>query len=458
MELNVHDKITKNPAADDVTRAIDATPHADDWFINLDPDDGSYIEAFAQTGGTFSLVSVVQKRRFNAAAPVDAARLKTILIKYLHGDASWRAECQWKADQAVTKAPAAARDTSAPPQWAIAVVVATIGVVVLCFSSAWVRSFIPYSNSDYFFIGLIALPMVVLVLVMLAVKLGEARRASHWPQTTGKILKSGTQAHHHQFSGETTTVTTVPAVEYEFTANGRSWRGNRIGIGEDSGGANTEATLKHYPVGAAVTVYYDPNDPGHCVLERDIPKGMGKGCAIIVAAGAAIVFGVWYIATNASHLLENYLQNGEAPVTIFAALFGLAVLLFFFASRNASKKAANWPVVSGTIVSSGTESYQKREDGRTTTYYTAAVEFAYQVHRVNYRSRQIKLGVSVSGSQTSAEKTAARYPQGSKVDVHYDPDNPSNAALENSTGFTWLLLAVALACFGIAVYASGIFK
>jgi hypothetical protein len=64
----------------------------------------------------------------------------------------------------------------------------------------------------------------------------------------------------------------------------------------------------------------------------------------------------------------------------------------------------------------------------------------------------------VSGSKGGAEKTAARDPAGAKVDAHYDPANPNNAALENSTGMTWLLLAIALAMMGFAVYPSGLIR
>ena len=39
---------------------------------------------------------------------------------------------------------------------------------------------------------------------------------------------------------------------------------------------------------------------------------------------------------------------------------------------------------------------------------------------------------------------------------HYDPANPSNAALEYSMGFYWLLLPVALGCFAIAARAAGL--
>jgi hypothetical protein len=321
------------------------------------------------------------------------------------------------------------------------------------------RAVIPFADSDYFYIGLIALPIVVLIAVMIAAKLTEARRAAHWPEAMGKILKSGTEARHHQFSGEATTVPTVPAVEYEFAAQGRNWRGKRISIGDDSGGANTETTLKHYPVGATVAVYYDPKDPGNCVLERDLPQGMGKGCAAIIIILAVIAGGIYFFAANALQYLEGHMPDSDAaPVVLFAGGFGLAVLLFFFAARRTSKKSARWPSVRGKIVSSSVESFQKRESGRTTTYYTPAVEFSYQVHGVDYRSRQINLNVTMSGSQAGAEKVAARYPEGRDVDVHYDPDNPANAALENLTGFTWVLLAIALVCFGVAAYASGLFN
>jgi hypothetical protein len=162
--------------------------------------------------------------------------------------------------------------------------------------------------------------------------------------------------------------------------------------------------------------------------------------------------------TNATGLIEWRLPHAKAPVVVFAACFGLAVLWFFFASRRMSKAAADWPFVPGKIVSSGTESYEKIEDGRSTTYYVPAVEFAYRVHGIEYRSRQIKRAISISGSQSYAERVAARYPQGSSVEVHYDPGDPTNAALENPTGYNWLLLIVALACFGIAVFASGAFN
>jgi mono/diheme cytochrome c family protein len=51
MELCVNHKFTTSPSADDIAQAIDATPHPDDWYLVLDADDGSYVDAAARPDG-----------------------------------------------------------------------------------------------------------------------------------------------------------------------------------------------------------------------------------------------------------------------------------------------------------------------------------------------------------------------------------------------------------------------
>ena len=346
-----------------------------------------------------------------------------------------------------------------PPTWAVAAVVASIGLIglVSILPTSW-RFALPFGDSDYFYIGLIFLPMIVMVGALVTSKVLEAKQAAGWSQTSAHILMSRVEARHHKFGGDTTTVTNVPVVQYEFMADGRKWHGNRISIGEDSGGANTEATLARYPKGSTVTVYYDPKNPEHCVLERDIPKGMGKGCALMAGGLIAAIVAIYYLTTNASRLLEHALPNGNAPATVFAACMGIVLLLMFFGARRMTKIATDWPFVRGKIVSSGTEVYRGPGRGTARTLYAPAVEFSYTVNGIEYHGNRIKVGVEVSGSQAYAEKIAARYPAESEVEVHYDPKNPTNAALENPTGFNWTILGLSAACFAIAVYASGYFQ
>ena len=119
---------------------------------------------------------------------------------------------------------------------------------------------------------------------------------------------------------------------------------------------------------------------------------------------------------------------------------------------------ADWPLVRGTVLSSGTEKIVKDSDGRRSVTYAPAIEYAYRVNDVDYVSRQIKLGATLSAGQSYADGVAARYPKGATIDVHYDPNNPSTAALENPTGTRWFLLAIAAALFALAAHQAGAFS
>jgi hypothetical protein len=165
--------------------------------------------------------------------------------------------------------PLAGRGGGGPPPWALAVMAGIIGLVVLAFaieqfSPGAVSDHVPYGGSPYFWPGLIFLPLVALAILAVASKLIEQRQARSWTQTSGRIVRSQVETKRHRFEGEAETVKNVPAVEYEFTVGDRTVRGVRIGVGDDAGGANIEATLARYPVGATVSVYYDPRDPTRC--------------------------------------------------------------------------------------------------------------------------------------------------------------------------------------------------
>jgi hypothetical protein len=459
MELCVNGEITDQPSADDIVRALDATPHPEDWFLVLESG-ASLIEVGAEADGRFSLSATDKGRSLAARTPIDAARLKKVLLKFRAHDRTWRDAGFWTvAASAAPRPSSASSESPPPPAWAGAIIVGVIGIAVLAAVThrQWRHQF-PFADSTWFWIGLIAAPFVTMVAVALVVKLGEVRRAAAWATTTARIVRSGTEASRSSGAGRATSVSTVPAIEYEFTAGGRTWRGNRIALREDIGGANTAATVGRYPVGAVVSVHYDPNDPANCVLERELPKGMGKGLASLVAIVAMLAAGGYWLATGAPAVVASLLPESRADpgFVVFAVCFGLAVLLFFRASLRSSRQAAGWPVARGTVTESAVESVEETDDGTTRTTWVPAVEYRYRVGGVEYFSRQIKLGVAVSAGKGYAEKVAARYPRGSTVDVHYDPANPSSAALENPTRLHWLLLGIALACFALAAWAGGL--
>ncbi|QEX23782.1 hypothetical protein FRZ61_37210 [Hypericibacter adhaerens] len=454
MKLTIGDKTKDNPTTADIEQAVEAARRGqDDDIVELEAGEDEYLEALHEGDGRFSLGHGDKTGRFHTEEPIETARVKSVLGKYASGDPAWRRECRLLPD---AKSPGGRkRIGSEPPVWAIV-------LVAVAFFALPILSILPDSWTEGWLSGIgpawiVAGPIVVLLVAIVAHKLLQVRRAAAWPQAPGRITKSEVAARHKSHGDRPSEVVNEPAIEYEFTANGLKYTGTRIGIGEDSGGANTEAMLARYPVGGTVMVYYDPADPGNCVLERELPKGVSKGCLGLLAGLAVVAYGVWRFGGPVLTTLEGRMGEDRSHIFLIAGGAGLFLLLLFFGARKSAKQGNAWPSVSGRVVQSGTESYQERIDRRTVTRYAPVVEYAYLVNGREYRSRQIRLPkVQIGRSQAGAAKIAARYPEGKEVEVHYDPANPGEAALERSSGAAWFLLVLALIGFGVAVYASGV--
>lgn len=87
-----------------------------------------------------------------------------------------------------------------------------------------------------------------------------------WHMTTGKVIKSRVEVS----GGDNASVS--PRVIYEYDVYGRTYQGQQIRAGDNfmriSSSGSAYDTIDRYPVGAAVTVYYDPNNPQDSALER----------------------------------------------------------------------------------------------------------------------------------------------------------------------------------------------
>jgi len=454
MELDVCDRITADPTPGDIIRAIDQRGDDPDWFINLSDDDG-YVEA-EREGSRFRLAYHSGKARFDAAETVDAATLKRILLAYRGGDKSWRGKLAWQRKVSPAKA---AEARGEPPTWAIVAVVASLALIFVTaevLPESWLER-LPFAGTTFGAILLIALPMVVMVGAMILNAVLKVRRASNWAQAPGRIIRSQMAVRRPPEGNEIGTVVNVPAVTYSFSIGGVTHQGTRVSLGDISG-KHAQVALARYPAGASVTVYYDPADPSDCVLEREAPKGALKGCGLALLVVVLLVWGLYWVGTEGADALKVRMPDADVPVMLFAALFGGAALLFFVGHKRYLARANAWPVTPGEVVSSAVEQRGSTENGKTRTIYLPIIEFAYTVDGNRLHSRQVKLGLEISGSESLARGIADRYPAGAPVEVHYDPQDPSNAALENPTGTNWILLGVALACFAIALYASRIFR
>ena len=304
-----------------------------------------------------------------------------------------------------------------------------------------------------------------LLLVAAAYKSLQVRAAREWPSASGKVVVSkaevrkvkvidGDRAEGHRFEERN-----FADIVYEYSVAGRKLRNNRVSIGEDLGNFQVAETIAKYPVGAVVTVYYNPLHPDQAVLERDLPKGMW-GC---LGIGTAIVLAIVFGSAIGLHQITEFVstripQHGNSAAAVAFGAFGTAVALFALVLHRQASLAMKWPVVSGTIKLSDIEQYRAAPmDGssRSRTMYQRRVSYTYKYNNLTYTNVHASLASNVaSTSSWLVRKSTTDYQNGATVKVWVNPDNPAQATLEPRTGFVWVLWVTAVAIWGVAYYAA----
>ena len=299
------------------------------------------------------------------------------------------------------------------------------------------------------------LPVLALVLVTRVTL--KARQAATWLEGRARITQSEVAVERHRFAGDTTKVTNQASVAYAFNVGTRSIRGDRISIGY-APADQVDETLRRYPVGAIVPVFYDPQNPQDCVLERNPPVSLGRiwaGTVTALLVYAGVVMGFWKGVSISAAFDAAFPQIHHPLVVISCVLMGLFCMASFLHHRRHPFKAYPWLLTPGTIVASAVESYQPTTTDSSryqTTFYKPVIEFSYRVEGREYHNTIGEPG----GMRTKAEAEVARYPVGTAVEVHFDPKNPTRSALEIDTEMMITgrsSLIVALVLFAVAIYA-----
>jgi len=294
-------------------------------------------------------------------------------------------------------------------------------------------------------------------------KYWQVRRASSWPSVAGRVVESRSETREVEAGtsdSDDTEVRNFAKVVYEYKIATHTYRCDRVSIGENMGNFEVAETLAKYPVGKDVTVYYNPNKRDEAVLERDVPAFLWKGAAGIVLGLSAIILGAIFGFKYLGRLMEAIVPNHDkAPFVTacigFALLFALVVLGF----QRSAARARKWPVVPGRVEKSEVRSYETVDsDDKTTrvrTMYRPDVVYSYAVAGVQYRGDK----VSASGMSTNmdgvARRAAARYPVGTELQVHYNPDNPGESAIDPRLPLAfWLFYLVPAGVLAIGYLAA----
>jgi hypothetical protein len=96
-----------------------------------------------------------------------------------------------------------------------------------------------------------------------------------------------------------TTITYSAEIAYQYMVGERNYTGTNISF-NDHGNIDSslaESTVKRYPTGNTVKVYYNPGNPGEAVLDTgftsDLLGNVVFGVLLSLAGGAILIFLLW---------------------------------------------------------------------------------------------------------------------------------------------------------------------
>lgn len=122
----------------------------------------------------------------------------------------------------------------------------------------------------------------------------EWRRMADWPATPGTVVES--EIYTAEFRGRGIRYAPAVRITYTYRVGDNVFRGDRVSIETvltEAKTAEGQRLLEVYPVGAEVTVFYDPADPATAVLERDPPTSTFVAALQLFALGAAALALRW---------------------------------------------------------------------------------------------------------------------------------------------------------------------
>ena len=315
------------------------------------------------------------------------------------------------------------------------------------------------------FVYIMLLAPLGLLLFAAVYKSLQVRAAKEWSSAVGKVVVSKAEVRGTRLidsdreDGYRTEQRNYANITYEYSVAGQKLRNNRVSIGEDRGNFEVAETIAKYPVGAIVTVYYNPLHPKEAVLERDLPKGLWGCLGIGTAIVLAIVFGSAIGLHKMSEFISGRLTDPKlSPLVIAFGAFGAVIALFAHVIQKQASLAKNWPVVDGTIKLSGLDEYRAKPSDsgtRGTTMYERKVSYSYHFNNVAYSNEHGRF--SSNSRNTSAwvlRLWGMDFQDGASVKVWVNPANPSEATLNPSSPFAWFLWLLVAGFAGAAYYTA----
>lgn len=135
--------------------------------------------------------------------------------------------------------------------------------------------------------GLVLIAGVVVVYTALAM-IGLARASRRWPSSSGRIVRSEIRDDR-------------AFIRYGYAVEGEEYEGSDVASGDRPYRTARSAArrLQRYPVGAPVTVYYDPRQPRIAILEPGLSLDVlylpAVASLLVLIALALLSWSIWQL-------------------------------------------------------------------------------------------------------------------------------------------------------------------
>jgi hypothetical protein len=317
---------------------------------------------------------------------------------------------------------------------------------------------------------------VVAVIVMLTagtvMKRREVRETARWPKTSGRIVKSASEARsvvtHIEPGGHSdssqrrsranTEVRNFAAVAFDYSVGGRYYTGTRISVRDDPGNIGVAETKARYPVGKTVDVFYDPKDPIRSVLERDFPENAFRFMVLlIIFLVAADVLVNLSVGPAAGFLTSLVPAKRFAGAAVSLGFMGVFFLLFAAVLWRQVAEGSSWRAVEAEIIdpSSHPELLLGIDRSDSWTVYRYEVDGTAYIGDSSGFADVVKgyFGKTYAGLTPSPRRADPR--AGEKIAVYVDPMNPARSVRNRGLGKVVLLVIVAAGLLGAALHLGG---
>lgn len=147
-------------------------------------------------------------------------------------------------------------------------------------------------------------------------------------------------------------------------------------------------------------------------------------------------------------------MNGLLIAAILMSLFGLVFVIIGIISNRRAALSKTWPTAPGEILNSTIVQHESTDsDGASSTSYEPVVEYRYNVIGSPFTGKRIAYGAN-QFSYNIAQKIISRYPIGSSIQVHYNPEKPADAVLEtkSSGGTIFLIVGIVIIIAAVVIY------